>query len=208
MPQKKRRAFEPVAENRKAGFNYFLSDKREAGLCLLGHEVKSIREHRVNLKDSYVRIFKNEAWLFNCHISPYSHIQGYLEQDPTRMRKLLLNRREIDDLMGKSSRKGFAIIPTRLYFKNGMVKVEIALGEGKKQRDKRDSIKKRIHDRETSAAIKKGMRKCSRLESRMHFSPRSSCAIILTVLLHRLLGVNRFDRIKYKGACRGSSGSS
>jgi len=158
-PQKKRRTFEPIAENRKAGFNYFLSDKREAGICLLGHEVKSIREHRVNLKDSYVRIFKNEAWLFNCHISPYSHIQGHLEQDPTRMRKLLLNRREIDDLMGKSSRKGFAIIPTRLYFKNGMVKVEIALGEGKKQRDKRDSIKKRIHDRETSAAVKKGMRK-------------------------------------------------
>jgi SsrA-binding protein len=159
QPKPTKNAFEPIAENRKASFNYFLSDKLEAGLCLQGHEVKAIREHRVNIKDSYVRIFKEEAFLFNCHISPYSRIQGYIDPEPTRMRKLLLNRREINKLMGLASRKGFAIIPTRMYFKNGYVKVEIALGEGKKQHDKRDTIKKRIHERETSAAVKRGMRR-------------------------------------------------
>lgn len=158
-PQKSKRGFELIADNRKAGFNYFLSDRREAGLCLHGHEVKSIREHRVNLKDSYVRVFKNEAWLINCHISSYSRIQGYQEPDPTRMRKLLLNRREINELMGQTTRKGYAVVPTRMYFKNGFVKVEIALGEGKKQHDKRDAIKKRIHDRESAAAVKRSTRR-------------------------------------------------
>ncbi|HOE68629.1 MAG TPA: SsrA-binding protein SmpB [Candidatus Omnitrophota bacterium] len=159
VPKKKRNGFELIADNRKAGYNFFLSEKTEAGLCLHGHEVKSIRERRVNLKDAFVRIFKGEAFLFNCHISPYSRIQGYQEPDPTRMRKLLLNRREINKYMGMASRKGFAIVPTRMYLKNGFVKVEIALGEGKKRHDKRDTIKKRIHDRETSAAVKKGMRR-------------------------------------------------
>lgn len=152
-------SFEPIAENRKATFNYFLTDRCEAGLCLRGHEVKSIREHRVNIKDSFVRILKGEAFLFNCHISPYSHIQGYQDPDPTRFRKLLLNRREINKFMGLAARKGFAIVPTRMYFKNGFVKVEIALGEGKKQHDKRDAIKKKLHDRESAAAVKRGMRR-------------------------------------------------
>jgi len=154
-PKRPKNTFEVVAENRKAGYNYFIHDKYEAGICLAGHEVKSIRERRVNLKDAFVRIVKSEAFLFNCHISPYSHIQGHQDLDPTKSRKLLLNRREINQLMGKATQKGFAVVPLRMYFKNGFVKVEIALGQGKKMHDKRDSIKKRIHDRESSAAIKR-----------------------------------------------------
>lgn len=156
---KKKSSFQPIAENRKAGFNYFILEKFEAGICLEGHEVKAIREGRVNLKDGFVRVVKEEAFLFNCHISPYSKIQGHQVLDPTRTRKLLLKRREIDQLMGRSTQKGFAVVPLRMYFKNGFVKIEIALGQGKKLHDKRDSIKKRIHDRESAAAIKSSVRK-------------------------------------------------
>ncbi|HOW88623.1 MAG TPA: SsrA-binding protein SmpB [Candidatus Omnitrophota bacterium] len=154
-PKPVRNSFEVISENRKAHFNYFIRDKYEAGVSLMGHEVKSIRERRVNLKDSYVRIMKEEAFLLNCHISPYSKIQGHQELDPIRTRKLLLKRIEIDRLMGQAAHKGFAIVPLRMYLKKGLVKIEIAVGEGKKQHDKREAIRKRIHDRETSAAIKK-----------------------------------------------------
>ncbi len=158
-PKPVKNSFEVIAENRKAQYDYFIQDKYEAGLCLFGHEVKSIRERRVNLKDSFVRILRGEAFLFNCHISPYSKIQGHEEWDPTRSRKLLLNRNEINRLMGQAARKGFAVVPLRLYIKKGFIKVEIAVGEGKKQYDKRASIKQRIHTRETQAAIKKATRK-------------------------------------------------
>jgi len=150
-----RNAFEVISENRKAHYDYFIHDRYEAGISLVGHEVKSIRERRVNLKDSYVRIMKDEAFLLNCHISPYSKIQGHQELDPTRTRKLLLKRNEIGRLMGQATRKGVAIVPLRLYFKRGFVKVEIALGEGKKQYDKRAAIKQRLHTRETQVAIKR-----------------------------------------------------
>lgn len=148
--------YQMIAENRKAHYNYFLHEKYEAGVRLLGHEVKSIREHRVNLKDSYVRIMKEEAFLVNCHISPYSRIQGHQAVDPTQVRKLLLHRNEINRLIGQTGRKGHAIVPLRMYFKKGRIKVEIAVAEGKKQYDKREAIKKRIHDRESAAAIKRG----------------------------------------------------
>ncbi len=144
-----------IAVNRKARHDYFLFDKYEAGISLLGAEVKSIREGRVNLKDSFVRIVRSEAYLFNCHISPYSKIQGYQDINPLRSRKLLLHDSEINKLLGQSQQKGFAIIPLSLYFKKGRVKVEIALAKGKKQHDKREAIKKRIHDRESSAAVKR-----------------------------------------------------
>ncbi len=157
-PKPVRNAFEVISENRKAHYDYFIHDRYEAGICLMGHEVKSIRERRVNLKDSYVRIMKDEAFLLNCHISPYSKIQGHQELDPIRTRKLLLKRSEIGRLMGQASRKGVAIVPLRLYIKKGFVKVEIALGEGKKQYDKRAAIKQRIHTRETQVAIKKATR--------------------------------------------------
>lgn len=153
-----RNAFEVISDNRKAHYNYFIHEKFEAGVSLTGHEVKSIRERRVNLKDSYVRIMREEAFLLNCHISPYSKIQGHQDIDPIRTRKLLLKRKEISRLMGQTTRKGVAIVPLRMYFKKGFVKVEIAIGEGKKQYDKRASIKQRIHTRETQAAIKKAIR--------------------------------------------------
>lgn len=158
-PKSSQALYAAIAENRKAHYDYFIHDKYEAGIRLLGHEVKSIREHRVNLKDSYVRIMKEEAFLVNCHISPYSRIQGHQEVDPTQTRKLLLHRSEINRLMGQMGRKGHAVIPLRMYFKKGKVKVEIAVGEGKKQYDKRDAIKKRIHDRESASAIKKASRR-------------------------------------------------
>jgi SsrA-binding protein len=158
-PKPVRNAFEVISENRKAHFNYFIHDRYEAGISLMGHEVKSIRERRVNIKDSYVRIMKEEAFLLNCHISPYSRIQGHQELDPIRTRKLLLKRTEINRMMGQAGRKGVAIVPLKMYIKNGFVKVEIAIGEGKKQYDKRAAIKKRIHNRETQVAIKRAIRK-------------------------------------------------
>ncbi|HXV28402.1 MAG TPA: SsrA-binding protein SmpB [bacterium] len=149
----------PIALNRKASFEYFLFDKFEAGICLLGSEVKSVREGKVNLKDSFVRIERDEAFLHNFYISPYSKIQGFVDIDPTRYRKLLLKRAEINRLLGLSKQKGYSIIPLSIYFKRGLVKIEIALAKGKKQFDKRASIKKRIHDRESQAAVKFHARK-------------------------------------------------
>jgi SsrA-binding protein len=153
---------QPVATNRKARHDFFLFEKYEAGIALLGCEVKSIREGRINLKDSFVRILNGEAFLMNCHITPYSKIQGYVDIDPIRSRKLLLNRGEIGRLAGKASQKGFAIVPLAVYFKRGVAKVEIAVGQGKKQFDKRESIKRRIHDREAQAAIKYHSRKADK----------------------------------------------
>ncbi len=150
---------QPVTVNRKAHYDYFLFDKFEAGICLTGSEVKSIREGKINLNDSFVRIDKDEAFLYHCHISPYSRIQGYTDMDPTRYRKLLLKHSEINRLLGHTRQKGYSIIPLSVYFKRGLVKIEIALAKGKKQYDKRDTIKKRIHDRESASAIKTHARK-------------------------------------------------
>lgn len=144
----------PKIENRKARHDFFLYDKIEAGISLLGCEVKSIREGRINLKDSFVRIINKEAQLFNCHITPYSHIQGHAEVDPVRNRKLLLHREEIDKLAGAASQKGFAIIPVEMYFKKGKVKVLIALAKGKNQYDKRESIKRKLDHREATNAMR------------------------------------------------------
>ena len=146
-------------ENRKARFDYFILNKYEAGISLVGSEVKSIREGKVNLKESFVRVVKEEAFLFNCHITPYSKIQGYVDLDPARSRKLLLHKEQINRLMGVVNQKGFAIIPLKMYFKKGRVKVEIAVGKGKKQFDKRESIKRRMHAREKDLAIKKHARR-------------------------------------------------
>lgn len=136
-----------VINNKKAFHDYFILEKFEAGIVLKGTEVKSIREGRVNIKDSFARIIKEEIFLFNMHISPYSHGNIY-NPDPLRERKLLLNRKEINRLTGLLSKKGLALIPLSVYFKNGRVKVEIALAKGKKQYDKREEIKKRDLQRE------------------------------------------------------------
>ena len=141
-------------ENRKAWHDYFILDKFEAGISLLGCEVKSIREGRVNLKESFVRILNNEAVLLNCHITPYSKIQGHVDLDPTRSRKLLLHREQIEKLAAQANQKGYAIVPLEMYFKKGRVKVQIAVGRGKTAYDKRETIKRKIHDRESAAAVK------------------------------------------------------
>ncbi len=131
-----------VSTNRKAYHDYYIEETYEAGISLLGTEVKSMREGRVNLKDSYAVIKGNEIFLFNCHISPYSHgnIQNH---DPLRTRKLLLHRREIDKLWGKLSQRGFTLVPLRIYFRRGKAKVEIGLVKGKRKYEKRAAIKEK-----------------------------------------------------------------
>jgi SsrA-binding protein len=142
-----------IAENRKAFHDFHLLETFEAGLVLLGTEVKAIREGRVNLRDSFARVEDGEVFLYNVNISPYSH-RGYAEHEPLRRRKLLLHRDEIRKLIGKTVEKGMTLVPTRLYFKNGRVKVAVSLAKGKKDYDKRETIKRREADRETRAAMK------------------------------------------------------
>ena len=146
-----------IAENRKAHHDYHLLETFEAGLVLLGTEVKAIREGRVNLRDSFARIDDGEAYLYNVNISPYSH-RGYAEHEPMRRRKLLLHRTEIRKLIGKTVEKGMTLVPVRMYFKNGRVKVAVSLAKGKKEYDKRETIKRREADRETRAAVKASRR--------------------------------------------------
>ena len=146
-------AQENIAENRKAFHDFHLLETFEAGLVLLGTEVKAIREGRVNLRDSFARVEDGEVFLYNVNISPYSH-RGYAEHEPLRRRKLLLHRDEIRKLIGKTVERGMTLVPTRLYFRNGRVKVSVSLAKGKKEYDKRETIKRREADRETRAAIK------------------------------------------------------
>ncbi|NLV30653.1 MAG: SsrA-binding protein SmpB [Acidobacteria bacterium] len=142
-----------VATNKKAFHEYFILDRLEAGISLLGTEVKAIREGRLNLKDSYALIRNGEALLFNCHISPYSH--GNRENhEPTRPRKLLLHRQEIRKLIGKTQEKGLTLTPLRVYFKRGKIKVELGVARGKKLVDKRESERRKEADREAAAAMK------------------------------------------------------
>jgi SsrA-binding protein len=142
-----------IADNRKARHDYHLFETFEAGIVLLGTEVKAIREGRVNLKDSYGRVEHGEVFLYNVHISPYSH-RGYATHEPLRRRKLLLNRAEIRKLVGKTVERGLTLIAVRMYFKNGRVKVVISVAKGKKNYDKRETIRRRDIDRETRAMVK------------------------------------------------------
>ena len=142
-----------IADNRKARHDYHLYETWEAGIVLLGTEVKAIREGRVNLKDSYGRVEGGEVFLYNVHISPYSH-RGYAEHEPVRRRKLLLNKAEIRKLVGKTTERGFTLVPVRMYFKGGRVKVAISLAKGKKTHDKRETIRRREIERETRAMVK------------------------------------------------------
>ena len=147
------KAKENIAENRKAFHDFHMVETFEAGVALLGTEVKAIREGRVNLRDSFARVEDGEIYLYNVNISPYSH-RGYADHEPLRRRKLLLHRNEIRKLIGKTVEKGMTLVPVRLYYKNGRVKVAVSLAKGKKDYDKRETIKRREADRETRAAIK------------------------------------------------------
>jgi SsrA-binding protein len=142
-----------IAENRKARHDYHILETWEAGVSLLGTEVKSIREGRVNLRDSYARVQNEEIWMMNVHISPYSH-RGSAEHAEMRERKLLLHRHEIRKMLGRVAEKGLTLVPLELYFKKGRVKVLLALAKGKQAHDKRETIRRREVDRETRAAVK------------------------------------------------------
>jgi len=146
-----------IAENRKAFHDFHLFESFEAGIVLLGTEVKAIREGRVNLRDSFARVENGEVYLYNVNISPYSH-RGYATHEALRRRKLLLNRDEIRKLVGKTVEKGMTLVPVRMYFKKGRVKVAVSLAKGKKEYDKRETLKRRDADRETRAAIKERRR--------------------------------------------------
>ncbi|HLY41503.1 MAG TPA: SsrA-binding protein SmpB [Terracidiphilus sp.] len=141
-----------AAQNRAASHNYFLLERFEAGVALRGTEVKSIREGKANLKDSYGLIKDGEAFLLNMHIGPYSH-GNIANHDETRTRKLLMHRDEVRRLQAKTQIKGHTLIPTRLYFRNGRVKAELALAKGKQDWDKRETERRREADREARAAI-------------------------------------------------------
>lgn len=142
-----------IADNRKARHDYHLLETFEAGLVLLGTEVKAMREGRVNLRDSYCRFERGEPYLLGAHVGQYSH-GGYASHDPVRPRKLLLHQEEVRKLLGKTTEKGLTVVPLRMYFKQGRAKVEIALAKGKKSYDKRETIKRREAERETRAAVK------------------------------------------------------
>jgi SsrA-binding protein len=142
-----------IAENRKALHDYHLLETFEAGMALVGTEVKAIREGRVNLRDSFARVEGGEIFVHNVHIGAYSS-RGYADHEPLRPRKLLLHRHEIRKLVGKTTEKGMTMVPVRMYFLNGRVKIAISLAKGKKDYDRRETIKRREIDRETRAAIK------------------------------------------------------
>ncbi|MCG3112048.1 MAG: SsrA-binding protein SmpB [Candidatus Manganitrophus sp. SB1] len=142
-----------VVSNRKAFHDYFIEETLEAGIVLAGTEVKSLREGRINLKDSFARVENGEVLLYNCHISPYSH-GNISNHDPTRTRKLLLQRREIERLLGKAQQKGYTLVPLKIYFKRGWAKVEIGLAVGKKLYDKRETESKKSAQREIEKAVR------------------------------------------------------
>jgi len=142
-----------ICQNKKARHDYHIIEVIEAGMVLLGTEVKSLREGRANLKDSYARIRDGELYLVQAHISPYSHA-SYDNHDPERVRKLLVHKRELKRLTGKTQEKGLTLVPLKIYFKDGKAKIELALASGKKSYDKRETLKRQTQKREMERAIK------------------------------------------------------
>ncbi len=142
-----------ISTNRKAFHEYHIFDKFVAGMVLTGTEIKSIRKGAINLKDSFVRIEDSEVFLYNCHISPYEQGNRYNHEEK-RVRKLLLNKREIEKLIGKIKKDGYAIVPTELFLENGWAKLEIALAKGKKLYDKREDLAKKAQSRDIDRVVK------------------------------------------------------
>ena len=146
-----------LSDNRTAGHNYHLGDRLEAGLVLTGTEVKAARDGKIQLKEAFGEVTGNEAWLVNAHIGQYSH-GNIMNHEPIRKRKLLLHRAEIDKLLHKTREKGLTVVPTKLYLKHGLIKIELAIGRGKKIHDKRESERAR----EMQAEARAGMRRKSK----------------------------------------------
>jgi SsrA-binding protein len=147
-----------ITVNRRAFHDYFIDERFEAGLVLSGSEVKSLRDHRAHLKDAYARFFGDELFLVGAHINPYAPASQF-GHDPIRTRKLLLHRREIERLRGKIQERGLTLVPLRLYWSKGRAKAELGLGRGKKQYDKRASIRERMEHREVERAMAAGRRR-------------------------------------------------
>lgn len=165
MIKEKDKGEKVVVTNRKAFHDYFIEEKFEAGLALKGTEVKSLREGRANLQDSYASVDDGEVFLHHCHISPYSH-GNIMNHDPLRPRKLLLHRKEINKLMGRTQQKGLTLVPLRMYFTpKGLAKVELGLGKGKKEYDRREDLKDREARRDVERAMK-GRRSARGVRSR------------------------------------------
>ncbi|HJR68581.1 MAG TPA: SsrA-binding protein SmpB [Gammaproteobacteria bacterium] len=154
MTKKAEKAESRIAENRKARFDFFIEDRLEAGIALQGWEVKSMRAGKAQLVDSYVIIRGGEAWLLGSHLTPLNTTSTHVTAEPKRLRKLLLNRREIDRLTGLVERKGYTLIALELYWSKNRVKVAIGLAKGKKQHDKRDTEKDRDWQRDKARALK------------------------------------------------------
>jgi SsrA-binding protein len=146
-----------IAENRKASHDYLLIETFEAGIALVGTEVKAIREGSVNLRDSFGRVEDGEIFVHNLHIGAYSN-RGYSDHEATRRRKLLLHKSEIRKLIGKTVERGMTLVPVRMYFKNGRVKIAISLAKGKKEHDRRETVKRREGERDARAAMKERRR--------------------------------------------------
>lgn len=142
-----------IAQNRRARHDYFIEDTYEAGIVLKGTEIKSIRAGRVSLNDAFARVDNHEVFVYNMHISPYDHGNRY-NHDPLRTRKLLLHRRQINHLIGKTKEQGYALVPLRLYIKDGYAKLLIGLGKGKKKYDKREDLKRQQAKREIERAFR------------------------------------------------------
>ncbi|HLF30568.1 MAG TPA: SsrA-binding protein SmpB [Xanthomonadales bacterium] len=155
MNDKKTSGQKTIALNKRARFEYFIEERFEAGIALEGWEVKSLREGRIQFADCYVLLKNQEAFLFGAQIQPLPTASTHKVQDPTRTRKLLLHRRQLDELIGAVERKGYTLIPTAMYWSRGKVKVEIGLAKGKKQHDKRKAEKERDWDREKGRIMKR-----------------------------------------------------
>jgi len=144
-----------ISDNRKSRFLYEILETYEAGIELVGTEVKSIRAGRVNLQDGYGIIRNGEAWLLNVHISPYNASAQYFNHDPRRTRKLLLHKKEINKLIGLLEQQGLTLVPLKMYFKKGLVKISLGVGKGKKLHDKRETLKRRQDERDMARALKR-----------------------------------------------------
>jgi len=151
---KKKPADRTIAENRKAGFEYFIEERIEAGLALEGWEVKSLRAGRANLTESYALLKDGEAWLIGAHFAPLPSASSHVQPDPTRSRRLLLHRHELDRLIGAVERKGYTLVPLSLYWQRGRAKLAVGLAKGKKQRDKRATEKERDWQRQRARIMK------------------------------------------------------
>lgn len=143
-----------ISDNRQARYLYHILETYEAGIELLGTEVKSIREGKLNLRDGYVLVRNGQAWLTNVHISPYTKVAEYFNHEPRRSRRLLLHKQEINKLIGQVEQKGLTLIPLKMYFKNGWIKVSIGLAKGKKIHDKRETLKRRDDERQIARVMK------------------------------------------------------